>query len=526
MLFLYLYPVIRSLLLGCVFFFVINGYSQYPNILIGNLGNPEETSIAINPKNPDQMVAGANIHLYYYSGDGGLTWTMGSLSSTFGVWGDPCIIADTAGVFYFIHLSDPPGGTWIDRMVCQKSFDGGHNWSDGTFTGLNGTKNQDKGWCAVNPLNNHLFLTWTQFDKYGSDFGQDSSVILFSKSTDNAQSWSNPVRINRKAGNCLDADSTVEGAVPAVGPEGQIYTSWAGPDGILFTRSLDDGNTWPDTNIFVTDIPGGWDFGISGISRANGLPVTCCDISSSPYRGNIYINWSDQRNGETDTDIWFVKSLDGGNTWTSPKRVNDDPPGKQQFFTWMTVDPVTGYIYIVFYDRRDQTDDLTDVYIAVSRDGGDTFANSRISETPFNSVPQVFFGDYTGITAYNNKVRPIWTRLDSGSLSIWTAAIDSIYTGTDDKTLPSVPFSMEQNYPNPVNSYTWFSYKMHRQASVTLRVMDVFGRVVATLCENKQVTAGKYIEYLDVAANQISPGIYYFSLVSNEQTIRRKMIVE
>ena len=56
----------------CLSGIVLN--AQYPNILIGTNNTPKEPSIMINPKNPNQVVAGTNINNYYYSGDGGLTW--------------------------------------------------------------------------------------------------------------------------------------------------------------------------------------------------------------------------------------------------------------------------------------------------------------------------------------------------------------------------------------------------------------------------------------------------------------------
>lgn len=501
-------------------------FSQYPNILIGNTSMPEEPAIAINPKNPGQLVAGANMDLFYTSGDGGLTWQGGTLTSSYSVYGDPCLLVDTAGNYYYFHLSDPSFGSWIDRIVCQKSIDGGLTWSDGTYMGLNGTKAQDKEWAAVDPRTNNIYVCWTQFDVYGTSNPADSSIILFSKSTDEGLTWSPAKRINCVAGDCIDSDNTVEGAVPAVGLNGEVYVAWAGPAGLVFNRSLDQGETWMDTNVFVSDIPGGWDYTIPGIFRSNGLPVTCCDLSQGPYHGNIYINWSDQRNGLSDTDIWFSKSTDGGISWSSRKRVNDDPPGKQQFFTWMTVDQKTGTIYFVFYDRRTYSNNATDVYMAVSRDGGETFQNFKVSEAPFTPNPVIFFGDYTNITAYNNIVRPIWARLENSQLSIWTAIVDSLFTGTGQKPESYLSSSLDQNYPNPVKSFTIIAYKVRRPVRVTLEVFDLFGRKIATLVDHKLSNPGRYVEYFDISRYGLKPGLYYYSLVDNERSVKRKMIVE
>ena len=501
-------------------------FGQYPNVLVGNTGYPEEPSIFINPDHTNQMVAASNIDNYYYSGDGGYSWQSGTITSSYGVWGDPCVVIDTAGNLYYFHLSNPSFGSWIDRIVCQKSIDGGQTWSDGTSMGLNGIKAQDKPWSIVDRSNNTIYVCWTQFDRYGSSSPNDSSVILFSRSTDNGQIWSLAKRINRQAGDCLDGDNTVEGAVPVVGPNGEIYVSWAGPLGIVFNKSLDGGETWMDTNIFVTDIPGGWDFQIPGIYRANGLPVTCCDISDGPYRGNLYINWSDQRNGPTDTDVWLVKSTNQGTTWSSPVKVNDDPPGHQQFFTWMTVDQKTGFIWFVFYDRREHSDWLTDVYMAVSRDGGETFQNFKISDSSFYPNPSVFFGDYTNISAFNNIVRPIWTRLNNGYLGIWTAIVDSMFVGISKDLENILPLSLEQNWPNPVKNVTYISFKVYVSSTITLRVFDIFGREISTMVDNQKFNAGKYIEYFDASAHHLVPGFYYFSLVSGETSLQRKMLVE
>lgn len=499
---------------------------QYQNVMISDEAFPEEPSIMINPYNTNQLVAGANANAYFYSDNGGMTWSRGALASSYGVWGDPCIIVDTNGYFYYFHLSNPSSGNWIDRIVCQKTTDGGQTWNDGSYMGLDGTKAQDKEWAIVDYSNNNIYVTWTQFDDYGSSNPQDSTIIRFSRSVDGGASWSPGVRINKVAGDCLDEDNTVEGAVPAVGPNGEIYTSWMGPAGLVFTTSLDQGITWPEENIFITDIPGGWDFAIPGIYRANGFPITCCDLSGGPFNGRIYINWTDQRNGPDDTDVWLVTSDDGGATWSDITRINDDPAGKQQFFTWMAIDQSTGFLYIIFYDRRNYSDNKTDVFLAVSKDGGTTFENIKISESPFTPTGSVFFGDYSNIAAHNGIVRPIWTRLQGGNLSVWTALIDSIAVGTPPgRQLPAL-ISLDQNYPNPVRDHTYFSYKIHEPSTVSLKIFSVYGKEVVTLLEDKFHTPGKYIERFDASSFHLSPGFYYFSLTSGEQNLKRKMIVE
>lgn len=497
--------------------------AQHTNILITDQWSPEEPSITLNPKNPDIMVGGCNIYQYFYSTDGGYTWENEEMTSPYGVWGDPCLIVDTAGHYYFFHLSNPQNGSWIDRIVAQKSTDHGQTWTSGNYMGLNGSKAQDKEWAAVDWSNNNIYVTWTQFDEYGSGDPQDSTIIRFSKSTDAGASWSEAMRINEVAGNCIDSDNTVEGAVPAVGPEGQIYVAWAGPAGLVFDKSYDQGETWLDKDIFIDEFPGGWDYDIPGISRCNGLPVTSCDTSGGPYNGTIYVNWTDQRHGEDDTDVWLAKSTDEGETWSDPIRVNDDPPGKHQFFTWMTVDQATGYLYFVFYDRRNYDDKATDVYMAMSKDGGETFTNFKISESPFAPNSGVFFGDYTNITAYDDVIRPIWARLDGFQLTVYTAIVDPNIVGIE-KPEEDMPFALGQNYPNPFSNETYISFKLHEPSRITLKIYDMYGRKVTTLIDNEKRTFGKYVETFNPKQHGIETGVYYYSLTSREHNLKKKMV--
>ena len=488
--------------------------AQHTNIVIDANSGSDEPSIALDPKNPNRMVAGSNIDNIYFSTDAGRSWIKNKQISTFGVYGDPVIVCDTAGAFYHFHLSNPSFGSWIDRIVCQKSTDGGRTWNNGSFMGLNGTKNQDKHWISIDRKTNVMYCAWTQFDKYESVVPKDSSHILFSKSTDGGITWAAFKRIDAQGGDCLDDDKTVEGAVPCIGTNGEVFVAWAGPLGLVFNRSLDGGSTWLPHETKIADIVGGWTYDVSGIFRCNGLPYTACDTSLSPYRGTIYVNWTDQRNGLENTDVWLAKSTDGGNSWSQPKRVNDDDSNRQQFFTSMTLDPSNGWLWFVFYDRRGTTSDDTDVFMALSRDGGQTFKNFKISEKPFKPIRSVFFGDYTHITAANNIVRPIWTAMDeTGQKTIYTALVDigALHLETGRGTLTK-DISKTNNLPIIIDNQLLIQFDLKSSAKLTLNIHDALDKTVAKAFKKKRFKKGKKEEKIDLQPFNLPAGNYAYTL--------------
>lgn len=425
--------LIKKILTPVILLIVIFSASlnaQYQNVKISASGSSHnEVSIALNVKSPNYLSAGANTTYFYSSSNAGLTWSQKNISSNiFGVWGDPSLIYDRLGNLYYGHLSNTPSpGYWIDRIVVQKSTDNGITFNQGAGIGFHSPKEQDKEWLGVDmqdtPYKDYVYVTWTEFDQYGSFSSLDSSRILFSRSTDYGLTWLSPVKVSDRSGNCVDEDDTDEGAVPTVGPNGEVYVSWSGPVGLMFDRSFDGGLTW-GTDINVSEQPGGWDFSIPGIYRCNGMPITACDTSRTYTRGNIYICWGDQRNGSDNSDVWFSKSTDGGTTWSPDKKVNNDNTTRHQFFPWMAIDQVTGHIHIVFYDRRETSGTATDVYLASSNDGGENFNNYKVSATSFTPNQGTFFGDYTNIASFNRKVYPIWMRGDGSIMSAWIAIVN------------------------------------------------------------------------------------------------------
>ena len=449
--------LIRTTIVLCVFIFnfAATRAQQVVRITDPSAINPAEVSIAINPNNPDNIIAASfqtgrppkpRAGSYHYvTFDGGKTWkTVSTPNPNDLTQGDDVLAFSNDGVAYHVHLSF--AGIRMARpvraengMIVNVSKDGGNTWSDGTpaINHLNSVEPfEDKPGLVVDNApgsrsKGNVYLAWTRFDVYGSSNPEHHSQIYFTRSTDRGQTFSAPFRISDAGGDCLDSDNTVEGAVPAVGPNGEVYVVWAGPLGLVLDKSLDGGLTFGKDKV-IGEIPGGWDFEIEGLGRANGMPVTAVDLSNGPNKGSLYVNWIDSRNG--DPDVFVTSSRDGGETWSAPVRVNDDPikNGKVQFFTWMAVDPGDGSINVIFYDRRDSTGTQTALTLARSIDGGRSFVNHKIDLPPFNANSRVFFGDYSSISAYQGRVVPAFMHfVDEGKLAI-SVALFRFKPGTQD----------------------------------------------------------------------------------------------
>jgi hypothetical protein len=408
--------------------------------------DPAEVSIAINPKNPDNIVAASfqtglpprpRAGSYnYVSMDGGKTWKTIPVNDPKSLTqGDDAVYFGSDGSAYHAHLSFV--GIRVAKplraesgILVESSKDGGLTWNESVpaINHINSvTPFEDKPGIVVDNASDskykgNVYMAWTRFDVYGSADPNCHSQIYFSRSTDGGKTFAMPFRISDTGGDCRDSDDTVEGAVPAVGPKGEVYVVWAGPLGLVFKKSLDGGLTFGKDKA-IGLMPGGWDYAVPGLDRANGMPVTGVDLSDGPNKGTLYVNWIDARNG--DPDVFVMSSSDGGETWSAPVRVNDDPVknGKAQFFTWMSVDPIDGSVNTVFYDRRDTEGALTKITLSRSIDGGHSFVNYKIDVPAFVCDPKVFFGDYSGISAYNGHVVPVFMHFDDKKKLVVSVAL-------------------------------------------------------------------------------------------------------
>lgn len=405
-----------------------NTYGQYKNVRIplANHSYPYsgcEPSIDIHPSNTNLMAVGSILDGYHYSIDGGHTWKSKRLESSFGVYGDPVLKFNSKGNLFYFHLASYKKTSHLDRIVCQTAKKLNKCFNDGTAPEPNGTKVQDKHWMVIDPNTDVIYMTWTQFDAYDSADPKDSSLIVFSKSLDDGTTWSTPKRISRHGGDCLDGDNTVEGAMPSLGRNGELFVVWSGPKGLMLQVSKDKGETWLDEEIHLFEHEGGWNIEVDDFFRSNGLPVFLSDHSeSSPNYGNLYLNWSVQNMETGQTSVLFSKSSDDGKNWSTPAKVHSSS-SHNHFLTWMTVDPSNGFLHFVYY-RKEALSKATDVIWSHSKNAGGSFIEKVISDTPFEPNPNVFFGDYLNIAARDNVIRPVWPRMDNGKISLWTALID------------------------------------------------------------------------------------------------------
>ena len=357
--------------------------------------------VGFNDSNPSASFSG-----YSTSSDGGKTFTdRGGISGQQS--GDAVLAVDRAGNFYYAMLSTDANGH--SCIGVSKSTDGGVTFGApvNASTTANGPDPifQDKEWLTVDntggTFNGRLYVVWTRFT-------QTTSQIMCARSTDGGVTWSAPLG--------LSAAANVQGAMPAVGPHGEVYVAWfdGNVPGIQLRRSVDGGVT------FTNPVPGNHPIQtivpipdvMTGNIRADSFP----SIAVDPSNGSVYVAYP-SRSGADQANVFLTHSTDGGKTWSQPLRVNDDQTGTDQWMPSVAV-ASNGVVGVMFYDRRrDPAHDLKiDVFLATSADGGKTVStNRRITTRSFppavNFDPAIaanYMGDYNQMVAVGTRFFMAW----------------------------------------------------------------------------------------------------------------------
>jgi hypothetical protein len=387
-----------------------------------------ETSIAVNPTKPQNLVAGwidgrgesDQTCGYGVSFDGGLTWPIIDVvpgvqkdhGGTFDLGTDPSVAFDKDGNAYFtclgFHLF-PPGTGSAGTILVSKSTDGGQTWGDPVvaMTGEDGGRGnsvdqfQDHQFLTANPVNGTLYVTQTEFTAFGKP------EILFTRSTDGGQSWSAPVRINT-----FDRNASFQDSFSAVGvdPDTIYVTFGAFSNGgltnwnrIYIAKSTDGGQTFsrPQLLARITPLP-------DPLPNAPWRSDNDLWVAVDRIAGQIYINFADYDAGDADIRVMRVDDVGGGFEVEGITRVNDDPPGSDQFFPFITIAP-GGRVDVCFQDRRYEPGNaLMFTTCAVSDDRALSFTNHQVTTVPFDASNNNFIGDYNWQFSTATGVAPIF----------------------------------------------------------------------------------------------------------------------
>jgi len=363
-----------------------------------------EPYIATNPNDPLNNIVAFNStsasNSDIYITRNGLDWSRvyPNYAGISGI-GDPVMSFDSLGNMYFLEMFEQtPSGPW--GAVVLKSTNKGTNWLNPVQAySLNGGL-CDKPWLTVDqsagPYSNNIYIGWRYFGPGGG--------MKFVRSTDKGVTWSSPMTL---AGD--------QGAYVSVGPNGSIpggnlYYACSSGNSIILYKSTDGGVNFSNTGTSIAFTgPGVVCYGrytMKNCIRTDIFPRMAADNSWTSTRGNLYIVYAANPAGADLADIFLVKSTNYGQTWSAPVRVNDDATTADQWMPAITVDKNTGRIFIFWFDsRNDPTGNLlTEMYGAVSTDGGTTFANTKISNANFNPNTMAigggndagYIGDYIG----------------------------------------------------------------------------------------------------------------------------------
>ncbi len=363
---------------------------------------------------------------YGWSVDGGETWVDGGGLPHGGpsghIRGDPVSVTDGQGNFWFASIYQPPSGQ--DGLgVNYAYFDGDTLIVEEPVTVIESpTIFYDKEYMTADPVNSYLYMSYTAF-------GSNGQIEVIS-STDLGQTWSDPAVVIAE-----DPSRVNQGSYPAVGPDNEVYVAWerdwlgSSPE-IRVAKSTDFGQSF-SSGVLVSPIVSIAYEPPPGYNRPviNDFPSIAVDRSGGVNNGNVYVVFHSKDLG--DPDIYLCRSTDGGETWSTPLRLNDDAEGNGvlQFWPWVSVDG-RGHIHVTWYDRRQDPDNdvLTDVYYTSSSDGGLTFEpNIRVtdeSSTWFvDSDGTPNFGDYIGNYADGIYVNAVWADGRLGTPDVFYARI-------------------------------------------------------------------------------------------------------
>ena len=176
--------------------------------------------------------------------------------------------------------------------------------------------------------------------------------------------------------------------------------------------------------------------------------------------------------------------------------------------------------------------------------GAGVWTGEQLEVVSVGSVDNCAFGGFQlpGYQTGNSvEIRVLTGGMEYAATATWSAgtgtfgdlfmAISELTLGevldNDDVWFGPESYTLSQNYPNPFNPVTQISFDAGISGEVSIVVYDILGNKVKTIMSGF-VTPGNYVaswDATDESGNNVSSGVYIYSLVSPEQTISKRMLL-
>jgi hypothetical protein len=383
-------------------------------------GSQSETSIAISPLHPENVIAGSNEiqrlpMRAMYSTDGGQTFTGVDLplppartNNGFDFGSDPGLAFDSDGNAYYSYIVvffGKGGGINGTEMAVAHSTDRGASWHATFFNPQTGSGQfNDKPMIAVDTgsaHHNRVYVAWDNATGSSSSDKNGNNVLL-SYSDDGGATFSKPVSVSGP----FTGRTGGIGADPYVTADGTVHVAWQdyAHGTIDDASSTDGGQTFSAPNVIAS--VNAFQFNVAAQASRGALVYPSC----GSYGTDLYCSY--MNGSDAATSVYVAKSTDGGVNWSSTPVA----AGGDQFNQWLAVDPSDGSVNVAYYDTGTHGAVPTQYTVARSTDGGVTYSASAVANAPTDESccsPSVNlgnqYGDYEGIAAFGGIVRPVWT---------------------------------------------------------------------------------------------------------------------
>ena len=480
-----------------------------------------EPSMTIDPTNPQHILIGwrqfdnvsSNFRQagYAYSTDGGQTWTFPGVINPLVFRSDPVLDCDSSGNFYYNSLTLVNNTDYLCRVF--KSSNGGASW-DGGVDAHGG----DKQWMAIDRTGGagkgNIYCDWNY--SFTSCY-----TGAFTRSTDDGASF----------GDCTNLPGDPYWGTVAIGNNGEVYISGKSDifGGLIFLRSTNVQNpgSVPDWQTTLINLDGQLNYG----SRLNpvgltGQMSTAVDHSGGATNGYLYVLASVLRYSNGDSaDVMFSRSINGGLTWSSPVRVNDDQSTTNyQWFGTMSVAP-NGRIDATWLDTRDSPPDslFSALYYSYSVDQGTTWSanqklspsfSSRLGWPGIGPLQQQKMGDYVAMISDNSRAYLAWTNTLNGEEDVYFSTIQPYATGIGSNADNGSGFSVSA-YPNPFSDHSTVDYYLPEGGFINLSLVNICGKEIRTMFSGYQE---KGAHQANLSGSDIPRGYYFIRLTTSSQS--------